>query len=120
MLDFIRYANSAACLIILIFMLYTAYKMPGTGMWGRRFCVIGLSFALVFQIVSPFEDGWVPQSTWHGALVHIILAACLLAWRKEAITFVRCKFTYPADQQIPLRRSTDYSAIDQSLNGTPS
>lgn len=119
MFDAIRYANSAACLIIMIYMLYVAFKMPATGMWGRRLCVILLSIALGFQVVSPLE-AWVPQATWHGALVHILMAWCLLIWRKEAVTFVRCKFTYPPEDVVQLRRSTDYSAIDQSLKGSAS
>jgi hypothetical protein len=120
MLDAIRYTNSAACLVVMIYMLYVAFKMPATGMWGRRICVIMLTIALGFQVVSPWEPFWVPQTTWHGALLHTMLALCLIVWRKEAVVFVRCKFTYPPADQVPLRRATDYSAIDQSLNGTPS
>lgn len=120
MLEIIRYTNSAACLVIMIYMLYAAFKMPHKGMWGRRFCVIALTVALGFQVVSPFEPGWVPQIVWHGALLHALLALCLIVWRREAVAFIRCKFTYPIEGNVPLRRATDYSAIDQSLNGTPS
>lgn len=118
MFDLIRYVNSGACLIIMIYMLYVAYKMPAHGMWGRRICVILLTVALGFQVVSPIES-WVPLATWHGALVHVMLAFCLLVWRKEAVIFVRCKFTYPPDDVVQLRRATDFSAIDNSLNGRP-
>ncbi len=110
MLEFMRYANSLACFIIMGYMLIAAIMMPNRGFWLRRVAVVSMTVALWFQIMSPFE-GWIPQIVWHGALLHCTIAGCLLDWHREAVIFIRCKFA-PPETPIPLmRRASDWVEV---------
>lgn len=97
--------NSVACFVMLIYMLIVAIVMPGTGMWPNRLIVWSVSGSLALQVISPWA-GWVPRIVWHGAVLHIALAAALVIWRKEAMLFIRCKFA-PEPIETPMRRTTD-------------
>lgn len=97
------YINIFSCALMMVYLFYVAVKMPNRGMWVKRIAVIGLAAILCFQISDSLRPG---HSPWHEAILHLMLAACLLVWRKEAIMFVKCRFTAPEESFIP-KRSTD-------------
>jgi len=111
--------NLVACLVCMHYLVHVAALMPGwREMWGRRLAVISLVFAFTSQIVaslSVLQDrldlfyAFSPP-TWPSILIDVMLASVLIAWRKEAKAFIRCKFV-PPEPAHPLRRSTDWAAL---------
>ncbi len=105
--------NTLACGVMLVYMLLISIVMPSRGMWANRTIIWVMTFALGFQIISPWA-GWVPRIVWHGALLHISLALSLLIWNREAILFIRCKFSPPGDKPHPMNRATDWIRLSEN------
>jgi len=96
MAEALAYLNSAACVVLLGFLLVVAIVMPKRGMWGKRIVVILTTLAVGFDV----------------ALLPIMLALMLIVWRREAWVFIRCKFVVPDGMDnVPKRRTTDWADL---------
>jgi hypothetical protein len=61
---------------------------------------------------SPWAK-WLPETSWPADMLVIMLAVIATIWRREAATFVRCKFG-GTDPQHPVRRTSDFRALSNS------
>lgn len=103
--------NTIACTVMLVYLLYAAWKMPGgLHMPLHKLAVWFLSSMLGFQCAAPFSDE-ISQPIWHGQLLHVAFAVLLLVWRKEALAFIACKFT--AKPRVPRQSDLPYLAPDE-------
>lgn len=69
-------------------------------------------FALCTQVGLVAAAPWVeelPDPSWPGSLLIITIFVVVTIWRREAATFVRCRFGAP-EPEHPLRRRADYAA----------
>lgn len=110
-----EYLNTASCALLMGYTGYVAAVMPHKGMWLKRLMVGALAAILLFQILGSLRASGVAPIAWHGALLHATLALCLLVWRKEAITFIKCRFTIPDETFIPKRKTDTIDLTDPQL-----
>lgn len=108
----IEFLNSGACLLMLCYMLAVAAIMPPRGVWLKRLGVWLLTVMLGLQVIAPMVD-WLPSVSWYTAILHLVLAALLVAWRVEALALVRFKFTKPPAEVHDMRRRTDWAQLAQ-------
>lgn len=106
----IEYMNSAACLLMLGYMLVVAVIMPPRGAWLKRMGVWLLTVMLGLQVITPMVD-WLPPVSWCTGIFHIALSVLLAAWRKEALALVRAKFGSTAEGVRHMRRGSDWGEL---------
>lgn len=106
----IEFMNSAACLLMMVYMMAVAAIMPPRGAWGKRLGVWLLTSMLALQVIAPMVD-WLPGVSWYTAVLHCALAVLLVAWRHEALALVRCKLSPPAAGPKNMRRITDWGGL---------
>lgn len=107
--------NVFSCLLLMIFVGYVAVVMPHRGMWLKRLTVMALAAILLMQILGAMGTSGIAPIAWHGALLHAMLAGCLLVWRKEARTFIKCRFTLQDMNDIPRRKTDPIDLTGQQL-----
>lgn len=103
--------NSAACSVLFAYCFVIAVLIPHKGMLLNKLVMLATAGSLMAEIVGPFSD-WLPAITWQSTALHTCLAVALLVWRKEAMCFIRTRFTVPELGEKKRRRLTDWIALN--------
>jgi hypothetical protein len=107
----LEYLNSAACSVLFSYCFVMAYRLPRRGFWLNRLMMCGVAWFLMAEIIQPWS-GLLSPSPWQATVLHTFLAAALLVWRKEALLFIKCKFTVPTPPSR-MRRQSDFVPLDE-------
>lgn len=109
----IEFLNSAACLVMMVYMLAVAAIMPPRGAWVKRLGVWLFTVMLGLQVIAPLVD-FLPAVGWYTAILHCALTTLLVAWRKEALALIRVKFASSAPGEVRhMRRGSDWGQLAQ-------
>lgn len=106
----LEFVNALACAVVFAYCFIASWLAPARGLWISKVVLWVVTTALGLGIMAPWSD-WLPASAWQDVLLNASLALALLIWRREAMAFVRCKFTIPARRASPRRRSTDWAEL---------
>lgn len=103
--------NALACSVVFGYCFIASSLMPGRGMWGRRAILWGVTVTVGLGMLAPVSD-WLPPPAWQDVAMNLCLAVALIAWRREAMAFIRCKFAAPPDPALR-RRTTDWAELTE-------
>ena len=88
----VTYLNSAACIVLLFYLLPVALIMDNRRFWGHRLGLWVVAAALGVNAAAPFEP-MLPTLPWDVAALHVCLVLMITLWRHEIWQFVRLTFS---------------------------
>lgn len=96
-----------ATMLLLLYTVYAVSRLVPREHPREAFVLNILAFVVGIIGVSPWNP-WLPRAPWTAQLLIIAIAAIITIWRREAATFVRCKFEHGAEKDHPIRRREDF------------
>lgn len=112
LLENLKYLNSAACFMLMLYSLPVAMLVTHTRMWAQRLSMLAVVFGLFMQFVRPWVT-WMPDAAWPTVYLNCTSALMITVWWRSAWLFVRT-YLGSEDGDHWMRRVSDYSG---SLGG---